>query len=536
MIECPQSEAGEGADAVLARCTCPGPAYRISGSDISLFLESPFSLYCKQFVDRSERDPPDASQMLFSEHGHSHETRLMKELYSEGDKPGIPAERAAPKLPGTPRPRRRGHEGGGGRGRRRRRWVSPEEHATQLDRARVQSFGKTLQLMRNGADNLLEPQLCFFPLGLHGSPDILERRDGESDLGSYHYVVKEIKSSRKIRRKHVMQAAFYNMMLGEIQGHAPEEFYLLNAAGEDAAYSYADYKEEIAGVLSGVADVKGGEMPPVAYGRGVFPWSNYCDRMAVQRDDLSLITGMDGDQRSRLELHGIGTVAALLEADVSGLAEAGIRQEAARTYVARAAALKTGKETRLGPNIPVPDTPTTIFLRVEEGMNGEAYMMGALARTGDAEEYAPFVSAGPEAEGSTLREFLEFIGRWRDYTIYYWGSGGETPLSRLVRKYHIGEEGAAPEIPMTDLQRLAASVVAFPTYRAKLKLVAEWMGFRWTDEEADWGKGVLMYRWHVQNPERPFYLNYIKTYNRDNCRAIATVWDWLVERGYLERG
>ena len=218
--------------------------------------------------------------------------------------------------------------------------------------ARVQSFGKTLQLMRTGADNLLEPQLCFFPLGLHGSPDILERRDGESNLGSYHYVVKEIKSSRKIRRKHVMQAAFYNMMLGEIQGHAPEEFYLLNAAGEDAAYSYADYKEEIAGVLSGVADVKGGEMPPVAYGRGVFPWSNYCDRMAVQRDDLSLITGMDGDRRSKLELHGIGTVAALLEADVSGLAEAGIRQEEARTYVARAAALKTDEAARLGPQHP----------------------------------------------------------------------------------------------------------------------------------------------------------------------------------------
>ena len=536
MIVRSQSETDEEADAVLTRCTCPGPAYRISGSDISLFLESPFSLYCKQFVDRSERDPPDASQILFAEHGHSHETRLMKELYSEGDKPSIPAERTVPKLPSTPRSKWHGHDRGGGRGRRRRRWVSPEEHAIQLDRARVQSFGKTLQLMRNGADNLLEPQLCFFPLGLHGSPDILERRDGESNLGPYHYVVKEIKSSRKIRRKHIMQAAFYNMMLGEIQGHAPDEFYLLNAAGEDAAYSYADYKEEIEGVISSVADIKGGEMPPVAYGRGVFPWSNYCDRMAVQRDDLSLITGMDGDQRSKLDLYGIRTVAALLEANVPGLTEAGIGQEAARTYVARAAALKTGEAVRLGPHIPIPDTPTTIFLRVEESMNGEAYMMGALVRTGDAEEYAPFVSAGPKAEGSMLREFLEFLGRWRDYMIYYWGSGGETPLSRLVRKYHTEEERAAPEIPMTDLQRLATSVAAFPTYRAKLKLVAEWMGFRWTDEEADWGKGVLMYRMYAKNPDRSFYLNYIKTYNHDNCQAIATVWDWLVERGYLEQG
>lgn len=355
-------------------------------------------------------------------------------------------------------------------------------------------------------------------------------------MGPYHYVVKEIKSSRKIRRKHIMQAAFYNMMLGEIQEYAPEEFYLLNAAGEDAAYRYADYKEEIAEVISGAAGIKGGEMPPVAYGRGVFPWSNYGDKMAVQRDDLSLITGMDGDQRSKLETYGIRTVAALLEAGVPGLAEAGLGHETARTYAARAAALKTGEAVRLGPNIPVPDTPTTIFLRVEEGMNGEAYMMGALVRTGDTKEYASFVSAGPETEGSTLREFLEFIGGWRDYMIYYWGSGGETPLSRLVRKHRAGEEGAAPEIPMTDLQRLATSVVAFPTYRAKLKSIAEWLGFRWTDEEADWGKGVLMYRRYAKNTERSFYLNYIKTYNHDNCQAIATIWDWLVQQGYLERG
>lgn len=536
MIACPQSETDEGVDAVLTHCTCPGPAYRISGSDISLFLESPFSLYCKQFVDRSERDPPDASQVLFSEHGHSHETRLMQELYSGGDKPTIPTERAAPKLPNIPRSKERRHDRGGGRGHRRRRWVSPEERAIQLDRARAEGLTKTLKLMRDGVDNLLEPQLCFFPQGLHGSPDILERRDGESNLGPYHYVVKEIKSSRKIRRKHIMQAAFYNMMLGEIQEYVPEEFYLLNAAGEDAAYRYADYKEEIAEVISGVAGIKGGEMPPVAYGRSVFPWSNYGDKMAVQRDDLSLITGMDGDQRSKLETYGIRTVAALLEAGVPGLAEAGLRHETARTYAARAAALKTGEAVRLGPNIPVPDTPTTIFLRVEEGMNGEAYMMGALVRTGDAEEHASFVSAGPETEGSTLRKFLEFIGGWRDYMIYYWGSGGETPLSRLVRKHSTGEEGAVPEMPMTDLQRLATSVVAFPTYRAKLKSIAEWLGFRWTDEEADWGKGALIHRRYAKNPEHSFYLNYIKTYNRDNCQAIATIWDWLVQQGYLERG
>ena len=529
----PQPVTGDR-DATLERCVTLGPGYRISGSDISLFLESPFSLYCKHFVDRSERDPPDASQTLFSEYGHSHETRLMRELYSEGDKSGARLEQApsGASAPATSKNRERRYAGKG-RGGRHKRWLSPEEHAAQLDRARIRGFEKTLGFMRSGSDSLLEPQLCFFPQGMHGSPDILERRDGESNLGAYHYVVKEIKSSRKIRKKHIMQAAFYNMMLGEIQEYVPDEFYLLNAEGEDAAFRYDDYKDDITGIISDVAGIKNGKMPPVTYGKGVFPWSNYCDKVAVLRDDLSLITGMEGGLRSKLESNGVGTVGALLDASEAGLEKMGVSKEVARRYVARASAIKTAEAVRLGPSIPVPDTPTTIFLRVEEGMSGEAYMMGALVRTRDTDTYTSFVSKGPDAEGEMLREFLDSIGRWTDYMIYYWGSGGETPLSGLMRRHNT--DGTVPEIPMTDLQKLATSVVAFPTYRDKLKSVAEWLGFEWTDAEADWGKGVLMYRQYIKNTGRRFYLDYIKEYNRDNCLAIATVWAWLVERKYLEQ-
>ncbi len=413
--------------------------------------------------------------------------------------------------------------------KRPRRWISDKERAAQRDRNRVLAFEKTVQSMCQGVESLLEPQLCFFARGFHGSPDILERRDGESCLGAHHYVVKEIKSSKKIKRKHVMQAAFYNTMLGEIQGYVPEEFCLLNAQGEDSAYKFEDHKSDIDKIISGVESIKDGQMPPVTYGHGVFPWSNYCDKMAIQCDDLSLISGMDRETNLILKSAGISTVGQLSEMDVASLLNMGLDPESVRRCRTHAIALKTGEAVRTGVTVPVPDTPTTVFLRVEEGMNGEVYMIGALVSTENAQNYFPFVMRNKEGEGEMLEEFLDFMGRLHDYTIYHWGSGGETPLSALMGRHHTAE---SPEMPMVDLHRITTTMVAFPIYRNKLRSVAEWMGFKWTDSDAEWGKGVLMHRTYMQDTMRQDCLEYIRTYNRDNCTAISTVLHWLSDNGY----
>lgn len=515
----------EGTDPILVRCTDRGAPYRISGTDISLFLQSPFSLYCKNFADRSEMDPPDASQRLFTAHGHRHETRLMRELYPSEAPPK--RERAAKPArkelwPAKParRPRRK---------RWRKRRVSPEEHAARLDESRTRGFEKTLEAMREGASALLEPQLCFFPRGMHGSPDVLEKHDGESLLGEHHYVVKEIKSSKKIKRKHVMQAAFYNVMLGEIQGRVPDRFYLLNAEGEDAEYEHEKYAESIEGAISGVTEIKEGKVPDVRYGRGVFPWSNYADKMAVEKDDLSLIPGISSRYRKLLDAGGIRTVAALLDAGESELTGLGIRPRDAAGYAARAEAIKSGRPVRLGSAEDVP-RGTEVFLRVEEAMHGEVYMIGALARSGDVRRHRHFVSTGPDGEADVLAGFLDMLRGLEDYTIYYWGSG-EAVVSRLIAKHREGD----PAVPMTDLQPLAARLVAFPTYRDQLRMIAEWMGFAWRDPDSDWGRGVWAYRTYARDDGRRDCLNYIIEYAEDNCAAVERVYDWLLERNYVVR-
>lgn len=508
----------EGTDTMLARCTGRGASYRISGSDISLFMQSPFSLYCKHFVDRSEMDPPDASQHLFADHGRNHETRIMRELYPEQAPP-------EPEQPHETRGKKAWLAPARRSGARRRR-ISPEEHAARLDKSRIHEFKKTLNTMFQGEPALMEPQLCFFPRGMHGSPDVLERHDGESFLGDYHYVVKEIKSSKKIKRKHVMQAAFYNVMLGEIQGRLPDSFYLLNADGKNIQYEHAEFIESIDGIISGITEIKNGQVPNVLYGRGVFPWSNYADKVAIEKDDLSLIPSILSQHRDLLLAAHICTVSDLQDSKESALIDMGIRPQDASTYVARATAVKSGRPTPLG-TVRVSRPGAEVFLRVEEAMHGEVYMIGALVRTDGTRNHHYFVSDA-DGEAGMLAGFLNMLDIIGEYTVYYWGSG-DAAISRLVAKYR--EDDTA--IPMTDLQQMAARLVAFPTYRNQLRMIAEWMGYVWQDPDADWGRGVMAYSAYMRDKDRQDCLGYIIQYSKDNCAAVEAVHDWLLEHHYI---
>lgn len=379
--------------------------------------------------------------------------------------------------------------------------------------------------MLDGVETLLEPQLCYLPRGMHGSPDILERREGDSALGGFHYIVKEIKSSKRIRRKHILQAAFYNTMMGHIQQYTPKEFYLLNVAGEESEYQHEEYADEISCIMSEVTSIMDGQMPRVSYGRGIFPWSVYSDKMAVENDDLSLVSGMESQDRRRLESVGLTTVSALADAGVVP----GMTQARRHVLIGRARSLKTGRAIRLEPPACVPDTTTNVFLRLEEGLNSEVYMTGVLVVSTDDIQYVSFTH--DDGIDAMLKGVTRHLRDLPEHTTYYWGSGGDTPIRVLAR--HCNQESSDVDMPMMDLQTLSSSILAFPTYRMKLKLVAEWTGFEWTDPQSDWGSAYAMYQQYAAGVARQKCLKYIRTYNHDNCLAIRAVWQWMIRAGHL---
>ena len=66
----------------------------------------------------------------------------------------------------------------------------------------------------------------YLPEGMYGYADVLEKRNGESVWGNHHYVVREIKVARNVKEPHLLQTAFYTLMLGRIQQYVRNIFSL----------------------------------------------------------------------------------------------------------------------------------------------------------------------------------------------------------------------------------------------------------------------------------------------------------------------
>lgn len=482
---------------LFERCMKGGGRLWVRASDILLFAQSPFALHCRHFADPAERDPEDPYQVQISERGIQHEHRLQGEMYPESE----PAEYES-------------LEGG--------------------------FLGCALAMAR-GEEVLLGHPLFYLPDGMYGIPDILEKTGGASDLGPYHYEVAEIKLARNIRRYHVLQAAFYNRLIGKIQGHTPDRFHVINMDGERIPFEYADWEGDLDGTIAGVLEVVEGRRPPPVFGSCPYPWRGYADKLALETNDVSLVSGVGGSRRDVLARMGINTVDDLLACsrdDLRGIK--GVGGRTADGYVLAAKAMSTGKAIRKSAGEPLPKRSTEIFLDLE-GVDPAStmgqddpqtdYLIGVLVRKDGGEEYVPFVAEDAADEKDMLLRFLEFMKGQDDYAIYHWHHYERTHLSRMAEKYGVNKTAAELVLSkrvMLDLHRIATRQFAFPVPGTGLKAVARWMGFEWQHSDVGALNSIILYQAYVDDPEaNRDKLGMVLDYNRDDCKATAVVKDWL---------
>lgn len=492
---------------LFGRCMKDRGRLRVHASDILRFVQSPFALYCKHFADPAEQDPEDPYQTQVSERGIRHERRLQGKMYPEAE----PAE-----------------------------YESIEEGF----------LGCALAMVR-GEGVLLGYPLFYLPDSMYGIPDILEKVDGASDLGLYHYEIVEIKLARNIRRYHILQAAFYNRMIGKIQGYTPDRFHVINMDGERIPFEYADCKGDLAEAIAGTLKIMEGRRPPPVFGSCPYPWRSYADRLALETNDVSLVSGVGGARRDVLARIGINTVDDLLACDRNVLREIrGVGGKTADGYVVAAKAISTGKAIRKSAGEPLPERGTEIFLDLE-GVDPAStmdqddpqtdYLIGALVRKDGSEEYVPFVAKDVASEEDMLLRFLEFMEGQDDYAVYHWHHYEKTHLSRMAEKYGVYRVAAKLVLSdriMLDLHRIATKQFAFPVPGTGLKAVARWMGFEWQHSDVGALSSIILYQKYMDDPDaNRDKLEMVLDYNRDDCKATAVVKDWLVrQQDQIARG
>ena len=404
-----------------------------------------------------------------------------------------------------------------------------------------EGFKNCLEFLAQGARSVQDMPLMDRPDGVQGRPDVLERVDGApSDLGDYSYRVVEIKSARRIKDSHVLQGALYNRLLGRVQGLEPEEFHIVNRDFDVIPIRMADVGEKLDEALEGIRRVLDGHAVDACHGTGRWPWASYVDQLAIDSNDVSLISGVGGVRRGALITAGFDSVDDVACADPASLTDIkGVGPPTAEKFVSSAKAISQGIPVRRQETPELRPARTEVFFDFEGaepedpdgGLAMVNYLIGAVHRTGGREpEYACFFAESFEHEGPNLGSFLEWATSLEDPVFYHWHHFERNNLKKMVDRHAVDPALAQWVLDrMVDLFPWATDTFAFSCYGETLKEVAQSLGFSWRQDDVTGVGSMALYQRYVNSSGADEdSRRKITVYNEDDCNATMLIYDWVL--------
>jgi uncharacterized protein len=474
------------------------PKSIINPSMVLLYTVSPFNLWCDIFAPETEKDPEPESLKILAKIGNIEEDKYIQETYPQ---------------------------------------MQPIEVET-----REQAFFEVLKGCFDGVAAFHSAPLIYLPEHMMGIPDVLEKcNDHKSVFGLHHYIVKEKKTTKEPQKKHILQTALNNYIIGKIQGYTPPTFIIVNRENREFGFPYDVFVNELQDSVAGVRSIINGQIVTPTKGALQDPWKSYGLRKAKEIGDISLVSGIGPQKKELLRRAGIRTLSDLKNADIGLSKIKGVGMNSFVNWRTHAEAIL---QDRIIPIAfpPLPHCETEIFLDLEgtydlsnlflqqlgidssERWVNTIYLIGTLVVANGKREYVPYFADTIDDEKLILLQFISSLRSERDYAIYHYGAYEKTRINQMLAKYRIKDEFTGA---MVDLSQVLKHSAVFPTYSYSLKEVAKRLGFSWTEQGMDGFLSIAHYLTYLNNRDQAEIQKIIK-YNEEDCIAASVVKDFLL--------
>jgi predicted RecB family nuclease len=257
-----------------------------------------------------------------------------------------------------------------------------------------------------------------------------------------------------------------------------------------------------------------------------------CRQQAIEKDELSLLSGMSEKERKRLHSKGIFTVTQLSYTFRPRRRSRGSRDKPEKFHHSlRALAIRENKIHAV--DLPDPKLDGThVYLDVEGLPDRDFYyLIGVRIRTGDEAVQYSFWADDEDGEKRIWKEFLDVLSATSDPRLMHFGSY-ETVFLKRMRARHGGlREGSAAATTIEHAVNLLSFVFAriyFPTFSNGLKEITGYLGFRWSGSPAS-GLEAIVWRHRWEASGNPSEKQALIDYNRQDCEALELVAKTLIE-------
>ncbi len=428
---------------------------------------------------------------------------------------------------------------------------------------------RTRQAMQQGVDIIVQANLRH--VRWHGRADILQKTENtSSNLGDWSYEAVDTKLTRQTRGGTVLQLSLYSDLLGEAQGRAPQQFYVVKPSRdakqpfEEEPFRCSDYSAYYRLVrlrLEERLDSASEETTyptPVAH-CDICPWWSTCNHQRRNDDHLSFVAGLQTLHHEELNRQGITTLAAFAARDkpldepptrgsrdtfdrLHGQAK--IQLEGRQAEAPRYAMLPVEAERGLT-RLPQPSTGD-VFFDIESDPfvepAGLEYLFGYVIfdDKGRPEYHRTWATTASE-EKRMFEDFMDFLmERWEhfpDFHVYHFAPYEPSALKRLMGRHASREDeldrllraGRLIDLLAATRQGIRASVESY-----SLKALEPFFGFERDVALPDARAALRALEYTLESRASeaidPTAKQAVEGYNQDDCLSTLELRDWLEKR------
>lgn len=256
-----------------------------------------------------------------------------------------------------------------------------------------------------------------------------------------------------------------------------------------------------------------------------------CRQKAIEKDDLSLLSGMSDKDRKKLHSEGIFTVTQLSYRFRPRRRPKKLRDKKERCHPSlKALAVREKKIYVVGsPELRVEGTP--VYLDVEGLPDRDFYyLIGIRIGKGKSAVQHSLWADSVEDEGRIWNEFLDIVASTENPALIHYGSYEMRFLAQMDKRYsspaESGSKATRKRKSANILQELLGQVY-FPTYSNNLKDIATWLGFVWSHTSVI-GANSVACRCEWERTRNPSMKAELIAYNAEDCQAVEIVTEALL--------
>jgi predicted RecB family nuclease len=255
-----------------------------------------------------------------------------------------------------------------------------------------------------------------------------------------------------------------------------------------------------------------------------------CRQIALEKDDLSLLTGMTEKERKKYHGKGIFTINQLSYTfrPRRRPKRQGDRRENYH-HSLKALAIRE-KRTHIVGNLDFKIEGTPVYLDVEGLPDRDLYYLIGVQITNDKSftQYSLWADS-PAQEQQIWTDFLGILATINDPVLIHYGNFEVHFFKQMGERYGgLGEESKIAKAINNSLNLLSViyARIYFPTYSNRLKDIARFLDFEWSEPKAS-GIQTIIWRREWERSGSPYLKEKLIIYNQEDCEALRRVVDYL---------